>query len=259
LDVCNKEHVLSACNFAPDFIIHCASLVDADFCQAKPELARASIFEGTKNMAQLATKTNAKFFYPQTFLVYDGQENPITEETKTNPLSVYGQEKLEAEKLVLQIISNSLVVRMAGFFGGGIDDTNFVGKIVPLIAKYIKQGKKIIEVGDRIWQPTFTDDLAVNCLALLEEDKSGIYCMASHGQASFFDLTVEIVKILNLSDQIEVKQVSATCFANREAAARPFCAVIDNKRLRSENLDMQRDWREALAEYLELSYFRNMF
>ena len=32
-----------------------------------------------------------------------------------------------------------------------------------------------MEIGDRVWQPTFTDDLAYNSLILLANNKSGKY------------------------------------------------------------------------------------
>ena len=75
---------------------------------------------------------------------------------------------------------------MGGFFGGEEKDTNFVGKITSHISKLIKQGEKKMEIGDRVWQPTFTNDIAYNSLILLANNKNGKYNMASHGSCSFF-------------------------------------------------------------------------
>ncbi len=259
LDVCNLDQVRDATQFAPELIIHCAARVDADYCETNEVAAKSSILMGTANVIQLAAQSGAKLLYPQSFLIYDGVDDPITEATIPRPLSVYGKLKLEAENQVLSQLPGALVVRMGGFFGGEEADTNFVGKIVPHLAKQIAQGATSIEIGDRIWQPTFTDDLALNCLALLVAEKSGIYCMASHGSASFFELTEEIVKILGLTQKIGVKRIDASLLAAREKALRPLRAVIDNRRLRHEGLDLQRPWRAALAEYLDSPAFRGMF
>jgi dTDP-4-dehydrorhamnose reductase len=258
LDVRDSTQMQAAARFAPDFVVHCAARVDADFCETDTDAARASVVGGTVNAVRLAQSTGAKFLYPQSFLVFDGSQDPITEATIPNPLSVYGRLKVEAEAAVLSTLPDAISVRMAGFFGGHAADTNFVGKIIPHLAKLIAQRTRSIEIGDRVWQPTYTDDLALNSLALLANDKRGVYCMASHGEASFFDLTREIVSCLGLSSKIEVVRIDAAKLADREKARRPLRAVIDNRRLRDDGLDLQRDWRIALAAYLHSPYFRNM-
>ena len=90
---------------------------------------------------------NPKLFYPQTFLIFDGESLPINENTLPNPLCIYGKHKLQAE-LLLNDFQNSLVVIMGGFFGGRELDKNFVGKIIPHISQLIKSNVTSIEVGD---------------------------------------------------------------------------------------------------------------
>lgn len=259
LDVCNAEAMKAAASFGADIVVHCAARVDADFCETDHAAARASIVGGTINAIELAKATGARLLYPQSFLVYDGEENPITERTVPKPLSVYGDMKLEAEARVLDSSADAISVRMAGFFGGYAKDTNFVGKFVPHLSKLIAQGTTGMDIGDRVWQPTYTDDLALNALALLEADKRGVYCMACHGEASFHDLASEIVRQLGLAERFEVRRIDAVTLAGREAARRPLRAVIDNQRLREEGLDLQRPWQDALAAYLSSPYFRTMF
>ena len=148
---------------------------------------------------------------------------------------------------------------MGGFFGGEEKDTNFVGKISSHIATLIKQGKKNIEIGDRVWQPTFTDDLAYNSLILLANNKNGKYNMASHGSCSFFELTNELLKILNIKNKFTVSCISAKILEKREFARRPLSVIMSNSRLKQENLDRQRNWKLSLKDYLEKPYFNNLF
>jgi len=116
-------------------------------------------------------------------------------------------------------------------------------------------------VGDRVWQPTFTEDLARNSVLLLEEGKEGIYTMASKGEASFFDVAVTMVDVFGLSNKIEIIKVSAADIERktRENARRPQYAEMENKRLIQERLDKMRPWREALEEYLKHDYFKDLF
>ena len=259
LDIRSSDQVLSIADFRPDFIFHCAAIVNADYCEENPDEAHAVKVGGTRNIVELALRTEAKVFYPQSFLIYDSQNLPITEATPPNPLSVYGCLKLEAEQIVTEALPESLVVRMAGFFGGCGIDKNFVGKFVPHIAKLIKAGVQSIEVGDRIWQPTYTNDLAYNTLLLLANDRSGVYCMASHGQASFFDVASEIAKLLAIDEHFSITPASLTKVSITEKAKRPEAVIMENRRLNGEGLERQRAWQNSLAEYLDQPYYRSMF
>lgn len=259
LDVKSSDQVLGIEDFRPDLILHCAGMVNADYCEEHPDEAHAVKVGGAQNIVELALRTEAKVFYPQSFLIYDNQDLPITEATSPHPLSVYGRLKLEAEQIVVEALPQCLVVRMGGFFGGREIDKNFVGKFVMHIAKLIKEGVQSIEVGDRIWQPTYTNDLAYNTLLLLANNKEGVYCMASHGQASFFNVACEIIKLLAIDEYFSITPVSSTKVSTNEKAKRPETVIMENRRLHSEGLERQRAWQNSLAEYLDHPYYRSMF
>jgi dTDP-4-dehydrorhamnose reductase len=244
---------------APHFVIHCAALVDADRCEDHPEEGRESIVEGTRHAIEYAKRSGAKLFYPQSFLIHDGR-TPIDEDTAPEPLCVYGRLKAEAESLILdKSAGSSLSVRMGGFFGGAQADDNFVGRMTPHLARLLREGKSSIDIGNRVWQPTYTHDLAANSLLLLAHGASGIYCMASHGSASFHELTVEIARLVGIDQKIRIGRVDASLLASKERASRPLKAEMTNKRLQAEGLDRQRTWQYSLAEYLANPYFKELF
>jgi dTDP-4-dehydrorhamnose reductase len=255
-DVRDASRVAEFADWLGDgWVCHCAALVDVEVCAKNPDLARETIVGGTSNVVKLASMAGARILYPQTFLVYDGAENPITELTLPAPLSLYSSLKFAAEGLVRVQSADNLVIRMAGFFGGEEKDKNFVGRIVPHIHQLIKAGQRTYEVGDRIWQPTYTLDLALNALVLMGRRQSGAYVMASHGEASFWELATEISHCLGWSGRIEILKASAGKVAHNELGRRPDRAVIHNARLGSEEADYQRPWRASLAEYLSNRYF----
>lgn len=259
LDVTDLNQVNQILSINPDFIIHCAAIVDADYCEHHLEEATLVKIKGIEHVIEVAKKCNAKVFYPQSFLIFDGKELPITENTKPNPSGVYGNLKYLAEIRLLDEMDDALVVRMAGFFGGEEKDKNFVGKIVPHISKLMHEGTGWIEIGDRVWQPTYTNDLAYNSLVLLANDKKGVYCMASQGEASFYELTCEIANTLELNKDFSIHKVSAQEVSTNESAKRPDKAIIENLRLKSEGLDRQRSWKSAINEYINQDYFRKLF
>jgi dTDP-4-dehydrorhamnose reductase len=256
LDIEKPESFNSFRSFKPDFVLHCAAKVNADFCESHPDKARRNIVEGTENSYNFSSKIGAHFFYPQSFLIFDGDENPTTEETSPAPLSVYGRYKLEAEKLLL-LSDQTLVVRMGGFFGGESKDKNFVGKMHSHINFSLQTGRDRIEVGERIWQPTYTKDLAENILVLLSLKKFGIYHMASLGHASFLEVASTMVDVLGLSQKIAVVPFANDLGWKNDVASRPNSVLMNNSRLILEDLNFQRNWKQALTEYLSLPFFNN--
>lgn len=257
LDVTDAKSVALAAALEPDLIVHCAALVDMDRCEREPGHCRRSIVEGTAHVAELARRTGAQLVYPQSFLVYGASaETPLAEDAPPVPRSEYGRAKLEAEQLVRADCPQALVIRMGGFFGGEERDKNFVGSFSRRLATRVAAGGEPIEVGDRVWQPSFTEDLAANSLLLVAHNRVGVYHMAAHGEASFFEVASQIVAALGLASQVQLVARPASEFAARESGLRPLRLVIDNARLRAEGLDHQRPWRDALAEYLSRPYFQ---
>jgi dTDP-4-dehydrorhamnose reductase len=240
---------------AGGWIIHCAARVDVEGCAREPEAARETIVEGTRNVARLAAASNARLLYPQSFLVYDGRETPIAEDETPRPLSLYGMLKYEAEQIVLASVANPLIIRMAGFFGGEERDKNFVGRIIPAIQAAMLQGKTTFDVGTRVWQPTWTDDLATNTLHLISRGASGTYQMACQGQATFAELAHEIVVALGWQDKIAIVPVDASAVSQSELGRRPDIAVLSCSRLSDEHMNLQRSWQSTLHAYLRHPFF----
>ena len=259
LDVTDTAAVARAAALAPDVIIHCAALVDMDRCEREGDLCRRNIVEGTSHVASLAIRTGAQLVYPQSVFIFgESPEAPLTEGAQPVPRSAYGRAKLEAEQLILAHCPRALVVRMGGFFGGEERDKNFVGTFSRGVASQVAAGVNRIEVGDRVWQPSFTGDLATNTLLLVARERSGVYHMAAHGEATFAEVAVQILEGLGLAARMRLITRPAAQFAARESALRPLRSAVDNARLRAEGLDRQRPWRETLMEYLARPYFQGL-
>lgn len=256
LDVRDSSAFAAFANAAAGgWVIHCAARVDVEGCAREPDAALRTIVEGTANAVAFATSVGARFLYPQSFLTYDGATNPIPEDETPRPLSFYGEIKLEAEHIVTAAIPDATIIRMAGFFGGEAADKNFVGRIIPALHAAILRGETRFEVGDRVWQPTWTNDLAFNTLALVAAGASGSYQMACRGEATFAAIAHEIVAALGWASRLEIVPVSAAAVSSNELGRRPDKAVLSSTRLDAEGLNLQRDWRATLHAYLAHPFF----
>jgi dTDP-4-dehydrorhamnose reductase len=102
----------------PQLIIHCAAMSRSPDCQTNPELARRINVEATAVLAELAEDISLVLFSSD--LVFDGRAGNYDEAAAVNPLSVYAETKVAAERIVLAN-SRHTVIRTA--LNGGTSPT----------------------------------------------------------------------------------------------------------------------------------------
>lgn len=83
----------------PQLVIHCAALSRSPECQANPSSARKLNVDVTACLAELASEI--PFFFFSSDLVFDGRQGAYDESASPNPLSVYAETKVAAERIVL--------------------------------------------------------------------------------------------------------------------------------------------------------------
>lgn len=98
-----------------DFIIHLAAIVGAPACKKNPALAEDINYNGTVNINNSRLESQ-RLIYASTGSVYGKVKEICTEDCPTNPLSVYGETKLKAEKAVMEK-GNAIAYRFATAFG----------------------------------------------------------------------------------------------------------------------------------------------
>jgi len=98
-----------------DVVIHLAAIVGYPACRKDPDLAKSVNVEGTRNVIE-ATSKDQLIIYGSTGSNYGAVEDVCTEETPLNPLSLYGQTKTLAEKMILEN-RKAIAWRFATAFG----------------------------------------------------------------------------------------------------------------------------------------------
>ena len=171
-------------------------------------------------------------------LVFDGAKTqPYLESDTTNPLNVYGQSKAAAERGVLTVMPDALVVRSSAFFGPW-DAYNFVTNALQTIAAH----RPFIAADDAIVSPTYVPDLVNVCLDLLIDAERGIWHLANAGAVSWAELARLAAEMAGLdADYIEARPTAALNLA----APRPHYSALGSERgWLMPNLD------DALHRYL---------
>lgn len=100
-----------------DVVIPLAAVVGAPACDRDPQLARSVNLEAIQLLGQLRSSQQL-VVYPTTNSGYGTKSTEIfcTEETPLEPISLYGETKVQAEKFLLER-PNTITLRLATVFG----------------------------------------------------------------------------------------------------------------------------------------------
>ena len=232
----------------PHVIINLAAMTDLEECERDAECAWATNALGAENLGLLATKHNATYVYVSTAGVFGGENDVYTDDDTPNPLGSYAKSKYYGECYVRQSVPRHFVVRAGWMMGGGPrKDKKFVNKIYQQLAA----GKRTLHVvGDKLGSPTYTVDFARGIHGLLESELYGLYNQVCGGGGSRYDVAVELVRLLGLERTVAVEKVSSEFFAREYFAMRPASEQLVNPKLDARHLNVTRDWRVCLAEYV---------
>jgi dTDP-4-dehydrorhamnose reductase len=99
----------------PDLIINCAGVCDVGTCEQSPEFAHTVNVDGTRHLLAHALP-ETRIVHLSSDHVFSGDTGPYTEDSPTDPISVYGRTRVAAEALAFAR-PNTLVLR-AGLWVG---------------------------------------------------------------------------------------------------------------------------------------------
>lgn len=238
---------------APDVVVHCAAWTAVDLAEDedKKETVRKVNAEGTRNIALTCRDLGCKMVYISTDYIFDGQgTEPWDPDCKDyKPLNVYGETKLEGELAVSENLEKYFIVRIAWVFGK--NGKNFIKTMLNLG----KTHDQIRVVSDQIGTPTYTLDLAVLLVDMIETEKYGYYHATNEGgYISWYDFTKEIFRQAIEAGHKEYEKVTVTPVTTEEygvsKAKRPFNSRLDKSKLTANGFRLLPTWQDAVKRYL---------
>ena len=250
LDITDEEKVKKVIEeYKPDAVVHCAAWTAVDMAEDddKVEKVRAINADGTKYIAEACKEIDSKMVYISTDYVFNGQgERPWQPDDKYyEPLNVYGQTKLEGELNVSGILDKYFIVRIAWVFG--LNGKNFIKTMVNVG----KSHNEVRVVNDQIGTPTYTLDLSVLLVDMIETDKYGYYHATNDDNGeyiSWYDFTKEIYRQAGMNTK--VIPVSTEEYGLSKAK-RPFNSRLDKSKLIENGFKPLPSWKDALGRYLK--------
>lgn len=185
LDITDPDAVYKVIKYhKPWAVINAAGYAKVDDAERKPALCYQVNTYGPAILAEACRRLDVQLVTFSSALVFDGNtRTPYLESDKMYPLSVYGTSKAEAERKVLKVFPEALIIRTSAFFGPW-DQQNFLTTAL----RVIMQGQPF-SVADNIHvSPTYIPDLVNACLDLLIDHESGVWHLTNGGTVTWSEL-----------------------------------------------------------------------
>ena len=247
-DVTNLTQVQSYVSKA-DVVVNCAAYTAVDDAESNADLAFSINSDGAANLATACRNSKAKLIQISTDYVFSGLSKiPYSETDETDPKSIYGASKLSGEKAVSEILpDNHYIVRTAWLYG---KHGNHFGKTM---LKLSKTNETLNVVCDQVGQPTWTKDLSLKLIELVENQlPCGIYHGTASGQVSWYHFAQEIFKMAGL-DASRIKPIVSSQFSR--PASRPAYSVLGHDSFVKNGISPIRNWKVGLEEAFGLGVF----
>lgn len=241
LDITNKQDVEAY--FAKhkiDYCINCAAYTAVDQAEAEPLLAQSVNATGAKHLALACQKQKAVLIQVSTDFVFDGKHfKPYVETDQANPISVYGQTKLEGEQAVSSLLDQYFIVRTSWLY------SEYGNNYLKTMLKLAQVKEELNIITDQVGTPTYAGDLAAFILKLVEGNATqyGTYHYSNEGVASWYDFTKAIFRL----NDIKTKVNPIKSEAYKQAAKRPMYSVLDKSNTKTVfNIEVPY-WVESLS------------
>ena len=241
-------------NFKADYLFHLGAYTDLEYCEKNKKKTYLTNVISVRNAIKISNKLKIPLIYISTAGIFDGKKRCYNDWDVPRPLSQYGISKYLGELSVQNNCHKYLICRAGWMMGGGPKkDKKFIQKIM----LKIKNGaKELFITNDKLGTPTYTHDFAKNLKLLLEKKRWGLYNMVCTGITSRLSVAKELCKIINLKKKIKINEVDSNYWKKIYFAKRPYSERLINKKLNMEKLNIMRNWKICLKEYIN-NYYKN--
>jgi dTDP-4-dehydrorhamnose reductase len=238
--------------FNPDYLFHLGAYTDLEYCEKNQDDTYLTNTLAVENAVYISNKLDIPMLYISTAGIFDGKQDTFDDWDIPNPLGHYARSKYAGELFVERYSHRHLICRAGWMMGGGPKkDKKFIQKLMA----QLRDGKtELFVVNDKLGTPTFTDDFARNVKLLLEKEYWGLYNMVCGGITGRLEVAKELLNILGVSESIKITEVDSGYWKNIYFADRPPSERLITKKLDLRVMNVMRDWKICLREYIDRHY-----
>ena len=226
LDITNRKQVKDVLEKEdPDIVILTAAKTNVEECESDPKGTFKTNVSGVKNIVENLSYQKLVFF--STDSVFDGKKDRYKEDDLPHAINVYGQSKLEAEKVVSSY-SNHLICRTSRLYGPKGN------KFLNMLIETLQKGKKVDVPVDTPGNFSLLEDVSVATAQLIEMGKKGIYHVAGKDINTFAQAAYKAADIFEFKKSL-INKVDKDYFNTK--VKRPN-SPLNIEKLKSEGIKM---------------------
>ncbi len=213
-DACAVHRLVS--EIAPKVVFLPGALTHVDYAEEHAQECRAINVTGTANVAQAAKSTGAVLVFFSTEHVFAEGPDAYPENSPCAPRSVYAQSKVEAERVLREILPNQhLILRTSWVYGPEAQGKNFVYRTVTTV----RRGEPLIVPADQYGQPTYSPDLADAAIDLVASAHRGTFHVVGPEHITRQSFAHRIAEVFGLDSRL-IRGVPTASLS--QAAPRPL-------------------------------------
>ena len=231
-----------------DWCINCAAYTAVDKAETETREATELNAMGPGYLATACKMGGVKLIHVSTDFVFDGEATvPYTEDSRPQPIGVYGNTKRDGELAVMSANSNALIVRTSWLFGPN-------GRNFPktMIGAWLAE-KSLRVVSDQTGCPTYTLDLARVLVDLIEVNGyPGIYHACGPTATTWYQFAVEAITAYRdfhgIDRPVEITPVPTEEYPT--PAKRPKYSAMSTAKLDTLGIQPMRPLSEELGDFV---------
>lgn len=230
---------LSTCGEA--IFVNCVAFMPADKCELDPSLSQKVNVDFVESLAAgIVMNRKQRLIHFSSDFVFDGTSStPYTEESKTNPLNIYGEHKVEAEKIVTESLGErGNIIRFASLVTHSQERKTFLEKVIDR-SKLVSEIPLVSDLEISIATSSLISLVVLN----IRNIDKGIIHAVHEGKTTWFSLASAVLEEL----EITIDRISVDSSEFSSVARRPVYSVLQPTD-EVQSLD-PRNWEVAVREY----------
>ena len=229
LDICDPDQTAALiAKLRPEVIIHTAAMTNVDACENDQAACTQLNVHAVQNISSLCKQYDIHLIHLSTDFIFDGENGPYAEDAKPNPLSFYGQSKLNAEQIIQASGCRAAILRTIIVYGIVNDMSR--SNIVLWAKGALEKGESISVVNDQWRMPTLAEDLAACCLLAAQKEAQGVYNASGKDMMNMVELVEKVADFWKLDKNL-IKPITSASL-NQKAKRPPKTGFILDKSIR---------------------------
>ena len=191
-DVDTVERALDAVD--PGVVVHAAGLANVESCEEDPASAEAANVVMAANVATACARRALPLIHLSTDHLFRGDEALLDESHPVAPQNAYARTKAGAERQVLELYPNALVVRTNFYGWGPRHRRSFSDTIIDAL----RQGDAVTLFTDVFFTPILAESLAIAAHDLIERQARGIVHVVGDERLSKHEFGLRVARRFQL-------------------------------------------------------------